>query len=651
MQLPGLSSEVDTTTTPEAIGYASHWNWKEENDFLAHEDTLITIFSILIVAATKLFLLAFSYEILQWIRKHSIHRKAHKWYYHYWAVQVLIVCTLSAVIYFELLKQHNKTALYIFIGSFGCDLLAFIFMLLITSKVLIWICSRAIISDFFGCKRSNICFCGLCEIKDSEYEAINPDSGRNFLIEMITLDNSSAKEEANGNSSPEVAVEGNSSGVVTQETSPTDITPAPAATEGEIQPDSENSFVKECVPPPLTLLYYCFPCCCCFCKLRCFSVFWLWCFPIVYYSSKRWKCFCCIYHGKSVNDRDCWCCACCIPCCSCISLSSNSSKDDPVCVKMLKCHACVKAREDFSCNIKNKEDWEKCRKHWHTCWTAITNIASLVIFLAFVSYLSQALPAIVISYYLSPTASLIRLGFFEVMIVVMLFEVAYVLFLMDKLTWLCYFNKKKEIPKEIEPESDSEDEHRKSKDEKSNKKENTLISKYIKKIQRGEKQEDLLIYDCQCEYCYTCTRQRKKLTKCCCCKAERNVRLLDCKKVECCDAIKQCHCLFVVTLIQILTMLFITGLSAVLLFFLLNVIIEQTSGANNEFRDILAIVPTIALNLWLLFKEGNVFHAVKNIVGKANKSVDHDPLSTAEEGRSAVHMHHTLSSHHRGSVY
>ena len=78
-------------------------------------------------------------------------------------------------------------------------------------------------------------------------------------------------------------------------------------------------------------------------------------------------------------------------------------------------------------------------------------------------------------------------------------------------------------------------------------------------------------------------------------------------------------------------MIFIVVLSAVLLFFLLNVVIQQTSGSDNEFKDILAIVPTIALNLWLLFWQGDPCKAFKNIVSKANKALD--SYSAMERGR------------------
>ena len=70
-------------------------------------------------------------------------------------------------------------------------------------------------------------------------------------------------------------------------------------------------------------------------------------------------------------------------------------------------------------------------------------------------------------------------------------------------------------------------------------------------------------------------------------------------------------------------MLFIAILSAILL---LNVIIQETSGSDNQFKDILAIVPTIALNLWLLSRHFNLGEAMKNIATEANKNIHHDPI-------------------------
>ena len=303
----------------------------------------------------------------------------------------------------------------------------------------------------------------------------------------------------------------------------------------------------------------------------------------------RFFCMCCLFYKCECHNY--WCCsACCIPCCTPLSSSDLdsliTSKNTRTNTGIAALKRCINNRERCI-NCMNDKPWEKCGDCWKKCWTVFTNIASLIIFLAFVSYLSQALPAIVISYYLSPTASLIRLGFIEVIIVVMLFEVSYLLFLLDKCTWLSYFNKHKKIPKEII------DDH--IKDKATNNNEHlTFISQYI------DKEKNELIYS---DYF---------------------------QSKHCCNEIKHCHWLFVLTCIQIFTMLFITIISAILLFFLLNVVIQETSGSDNQFKDILAIVPTIALNLWLLSRHINLGEAVKNIATEANKNIHHDSAPGAQ---------------------
>ena len=597
--------------------------------------------------ATKFVLLGFCYEILQKIRKHKINRKTHDWYYYYWGAQVLIVCALVGVAYLELTKQHNKTALYIFLGSFGFDLLAFIGMLLIvtTGKLLtalIYCCCRGIFGDCCGCCDSKICCCGLCKI-DNRCDGYHNLDNSNDTAAPIPSDDTSIEVRPGRATQLEMQPR---RGEGRQELQ-LNITLPEASDE-----PSGNSIIDECVPPPLTSLFQCCPFCCCnrymsMCGTR-LGIYWCWCCPIIHCSSrdahKCCKCFftiCCCF-CKCECGSCWWCSACGIPCCTLLS-SDNlqvSEGNNAVCIQALK--RCAEQREKCS---RTCGEWEKCGKCWYTCWTVLMNIISLVVFLAFVSYLSQALPAIVISYYLSPTASLIRLAFFEVVIVILLLEVAHLLFLMDKLTWLCYFNKHKKIPKEIEPEDNTDPESEGENTNNKGQNNKTYISQYIK--QNGEKK---LIYDniCQCKNFYLPRSTKRKIhcsliksqshTKECC---EGKFPTLYCNPVPCCDEIKHWHCLILLTIIQIFTILFVTILSMILLFFLLNVVIQMTSGSDNEFKDILTIVPHIALNLWLIFGQGKLGKAIKNIISRDNRNVDHNPLSAAEEGQ----IHHSASHH------
>ena len=70
---------------------------------------------------------------------------------------------------------------------------------------------------------------------------------------------------------------------------------------------------------------------------------------------------------------------------------------------------------------------------------------------------------------------------------------------------------------------------------------------------------------------------------------------------------------------QIFTLAFMIVVSAPALYFLMQIVIDQTSNSNNDFKDLLSILPTIALNAWLLLKHGDIIHAMKEIVKSAAK--------------------------------
>lgn len=217
-------------------------------------------------------------------------------------------------------------------------------------------------------------------------------------------------------------------------------------------------------------------------------------------------------------------------------------------------------------------------------WTIFTNAISLFVFLALFSYLTQAIPAIAISYYLNPTASLIRLGFFEIAAIIILIEIAYIIFLIEKFTWLCYIHYTKQIPEEIlDEDKDKGNKYR-------------YIDMYLNKESKT---------------------------------GSELVSIIDSKKREC----KCTHWLLATAFFQIITFGLVIYLSWRLLHFLLIIIIDQTSNPNDQFKDILAILPTIALNGWLLFKQGNIMHVLKDVVSKANKS-------TLEHGNQHTFTHY-----------
>ena len=286
----------------------------------------------------------------------------------------------------------------------------------------------------------------------------------------------------------------------------------------------------------------------------------------------------------------------------------------------LLCHCicCSHPRNSCSSDINERTSlWEQCCMN---CWTIFTNIVSLITFIASLSYLIQALPAIAISYYISPTASLIKLGFFELAVIILVVEIAFFLYLVDKCVWLSYVHCAKRIPDEVyEVEEISTKDHTPPPPPQDSPSPQDLtpppvpqnIAQQPKKIKYIE------------EY------------------------LVDGTKAELisfghwkCSCGKLCHWLFFTSAFQIIVAMLLIGISAPLLYFIMNIIIDQTSMSNDQFKDILAIIPTIALNTWLLIRYGNISHTIKEILGKATKSA----MEHHDSHHSDEHLHH----HHHG---
>lgn len=246
-------------------------------------------------------------------------------------------------------------------------------------------------------------------------------------------------------------------------------------------------------------------------------------------------------------------------------------------------------------------------KCYRSLWKILLNGISLFSFLAFLSYLTQAIPSIAISYYLSPTASLIRLGFFELVIIVMLGEGAYLLYLLDKFWWIIHIHCNGTIPNEI-LEEDNEKGH---KSDDSNAQSNSgefkvddtgkgsnASGKKVKYIDR-----------------YLVNPQNIESPKL--------IPLPFIRKSQYSLSCKKFHWLFVTTFFQIVAFGFVIYVSWKVLHFILILIVEQTANETSKFTDILAILPTIAINGWLLFKKGDVLHILKDIVGEIMSSMEH----------------------------
>ena len=397
------------------------------------------------------------------------------------------------------------------------------------------------------------------------------------------------------------------------------------------------------------------------------------------------------------------------------------------------------------------------------CWTIFTNTTSLVTFIASLSYLTQALPGIAISYYINPTASLIKLGFFELAVGILVVEIAFAIYLIDKCVWLAYVHCAEEIPDEVYEDEEISDKDRTPPGDPTpsrDGKETELYGELLKQIteflslktqlelmekQRSESHDqeteshDLGVesHDLKTEphgsitndatnappttplpesnldsgsdasnthpvdaeivvisspdsshlstsskddsstpqprskntsesdddivnappdlatveakpdpqnkatNLPTKTPQQPKKKKTIKYIEEYLVdgtkpKLISFGHWKC--SYRLCHWLFFTSAFQIIVAMLLIGMSAPLLYFIMNIIIDQTSASNDQFKDILAIVPTIVLNTWLLIRYGNISHAIKDILGKATKS--------AMEHHDSHHGDHHHPRHH-----
>ena len=278
MQLPGLSNEQlnMNNCTPEAKGYGTYW-YRVEN-IERHGGNTVTTFLILFIVMFKLTFVLFSYELYQRLIKQELYKKTHKRYYTYWSAQVLILGGLIGLSIFADKRQSNQVALDTFWGSVIVDFVVAVVIL------------------------------GIVTLK------ANP------LSEWKCLRNVDEDDD-------------------------------------QVETDNNSRFI----PPPLLV----------FCQ----------------------------------------------------------------------------------CQITN-ERGKRCMQSTKQVIIILANGVSLFLFLAIGSYVAQAVPAIGTSYYVNPTSTLIRLGFFELAIFILLVEISYFIFLCDKLSWLCYIKIKKCLPDELSNESD-----------------------------------------------------------------------------------------------------------------------------------------------------------------------------------------------------
>ena len=566
MQLPGLSNEQPKVNngTPEAKGYGTYW-YRVEN-IEKHGGNTVTTFLILFIVMFKLTFVLFSYELYQRLIKQKLYKKTHQRYYTYWSAQVLIFGGLIGLSIFAGKFQSNRVALDTFWSSVVVD----------------------------------------------------------FIVTIVIL------------------------GIVTLKANPL----------------------------------------------------------------SEWKCL------RNVDEDD-----------DQVEAEDNSRFIPP---PLLVC---------CQCQISN-ERGKRCMQSTKQVIIVLANGVSLFLFLAIGSYVAQAIPAIAMSYYVNPTSTLIRLGFFELAIFILLVEVSYLIFLCDKLSWLCYIKIKECLPDELsneldyisvyvneckeerndeeqndEEQNDEEQDDEEQDDEEQNdndvqddrpaaghdgvngerQQQETIAATQPISIERRRQQDNAVksLPESKAPTEPTAMRQRSN--------SDPSVPLI--KPTGRCmnnygattatpgktarplsdgntpdprppsspptpgppggppapgppgdplapgppgsppapgppsgppalggqdpapgtqNATQQkkysCRWYWLcIVFFQIFTLAFMIGVSAPALYFLMRIVIDQTSNSNNDFKDLLSILPTIALNAWLLLKHGDIIHAMKEIVKSAAK--------------------------------
>ena len=307
---------------------------------------------------------------------------------------------------------------------------------------------------------------------------------------------------------------------------------------------------------------------------------------------------------------------------------------------LLVCCQCCK------CQPSN-ERCKRCMQSTKQVLIVLANGGSLFLFLAIGSYVAQALPAIAMSYYVNPTSTLIRLGFFELAIVILLMEISYLIFLCDKLSWLCFVNNKRKLPDELSNEanfismyiySPKAGRRQRSYSESGT----TTTQRHVAARRNAARDQGVLNADRQPQ------RRRGSLPGRLVSNRDDRVQLLESNRDHNNygsinprgNAINStqwkkysCHWYgLCIIFFQIIALLIVIGGSAPALFFLMQIIIDQTSSSNNDFKDLLTILPTIALNAWLLLKHGDIIHTMKEIMKSAIKEQRGATTSTTHGG-------------------
>lgn len=142
------------------------------------------------------------------------------------------------------------------------------------------------------------------------------------------------------------------------------------------------------------------------------------------------------------------CCIHQVLCCCCLDLKDEylmSESDDADFDNHTQSCSFTRCRKRFSAN-----ELKKCSCFYIYRW--FLNLIGLTITLFFTSYVVQSLPNVLIAYYAYPSRTLLRLSFIQLALISLLITLAGLLYLLEKIGWLCYARNRKSHPPDISEE-------------------------------------------------------------------------------------------------------------------------------------------------------------------------------------------------------
>ena len=101
--------------------------------------------------------------------------------------------------------------------------------------------------------------------------------------------------------------------------------------------------------------------------------------------------------------------------------------------KSTRCHKRFSAKELRNCSCLYLYRW-------------FLNLLGLTVTLFFISYVVQSLPNVLIAYYAYPSRTVLRLSFIQLALLGLLITIASLIYLLEKIGWLCYAHNRKRAP-------------------------------------------------------------------------------------------------------------------------------------------------------------------------------------------------------------